>query len=118
MQERVSRHPFPNFRYGRTGRMLEKPLDPVVSAEDLATIGVYLDQFKKDTMFLNNHRLDWVEQYPDQWVVVFGEELVARGPTVESALHAANEKNVPVHLAALEYLSSEPVSRILSGTAR
>ena len=97
--------------------MLEKPLDPVASAEDLVTIGVYLNQFKKDTMFLDNHRLHWIEQYPDQWVVVFGEELVARGTTVQSALCAAEEKNVPVHLAALEYLSSEPVSIILPAVA-
>ncbi len=97
--------------------MLKKPLDPIANSEDLATIGVYLDQFKKDTMFLNDHRLDWTEQYPDQWVVVFGEELVARGGTVESALCAAEEKDVPIHLAALEYLSGEPVAMILLGVA-
>ena len=93
--------------------MLEKPLDPIGNAKDLATIKIYLDQFKKDTTFLNNHGIDWVAQYPDQWVVVFGEELVARGETIESALHAAKEKDVPVHLAAFRYLSSEPVAMIL-----
>ena len=97
--------------------MLVKSLDPIANAEDLATIGSYLDQFKKDTMFLNDHRIDWIGQYPDQWVVVFGEELVARGETIESALRAAEEKDVPVHLAALEYLSSEPVAMILPGAA-
>ena len=97
--------------------MLGKPLDPIANTDDLATIGLYLDQFKKDTMFLNDHRLDWVKQYPDQWVVVFEEQLVARGETIESALRAAEEKDVPVHLAALEYLSSEPIAMILPGAA-
>ena len=97
--------------------MLDKPLDPIANTDDLATIGLYLDQFKKDTMFLNDHRLDWVKQYPDQWVVVFEEQLVARGETIESGLCAAEEKDVPVHLAALEYLSSEPIAMILPGVA-
>ncbi len=66
-------------------------------------------------MFLNDHRLDWIEQYPDQWVMVFGEELVARGVTIEDALRVATERDVPVHLAALEYLASEPGAMILPG---
>lgn len=66
-------------------------------------------------MFLNDHRLDWIEQYPDQWVMVFGEELVARGVTIEDALRVATERDVPVHLTALEYPASEPGAMILPG---
>ncbi len=93
--------------------MLREPLDPINSPEDRAKIEGYLRQFEKDSTFLNDHRREWTKEYPDQWVIVFNEELVANGPTIESALHAAEEKNVPTHLAALEYLSSKPISLIL-----
>ena len=95
--------------------MVERVLDPISSESDLETIGVYLAQFKKDTLFLNANRVAWRAEYPDQWVVVFGEDLVGVGETVEDALSAAQEKGAPRPQVAIEYLSSEPVKMILHG---
>ena len=98
--------------------MLERPLDPINNPEDLEIIGRYLKQFNKDSDFLIAHRLEWTEQYPDQWVVGYGEELVGVGETLEEAFEAAEEKGVPISLAAQDYLPSEPVIMILAGVGR
>ena len=95
--------------------MLERILDPIVNECDLETIGVCLEQFKKDTNFLDAHRDLWKDEYPDQWVVVFGEELVGVGYTVEEAIVDAETKQVPRARVPIDYLSSNPVKMILLG---
>ena len=32
-----------------------------------------LDQFDKDHSYIESHRAEWLEQFPDSWVVVYGE---------------------------------------------
>ncbi len=95
--------------------MLERQLDPFNNPEDLDIIAGYMEQFEKDSDFLNAHRLAWTEQYPDKWVVVFGEELVGLGETAEEALQAAEEKGAPKSRVAMEYLYGEPITMILAG---
>ena len=92
--------------------MVERMLDPVASESDLETIGVYLEQFKKDTLFLDANRVAWSVEYPDQWVVVFGEKLVGVGEKAKDALSAAEEKGAPRAHVAIRYLSSKPVRTI------
>ena len=87
--------------------------DELLDAENLDTIVAYLDQFEKDTTFLDAHRLEWTAMYPDQWVVVYKEELAGQGETLNDALSLAEQKNTPRGRAAIAYLSKEPVSMIL-----
>ena len=88
-------------------------LDPVGNAADRATIADTLQQFKKDTTYLDAHRTEWMEKYPDHWVVVFAEELVGFSPTLEDALGIAESKGAPRSRLAFEHLSSEPEDLIL-----
>lgn len=88
-------------------------LDPVGNEADRATVTKVLQQFKKDTVYLDAHRTEWMEKYSDQWVVVFAEELVSFSSTLEEALSIAESKGVPRSQVAFEHLSSEPYDMIL-----
>ena len=71
-----------------------------------------LDQFDKDHSYIESHRAEWLEQYPNSWVVVYGERLVGRGETLESALEEARLK-CAVGDAAVEFITSEPRNMLL-----
>ena len=80
--------------------------NPFGDETDWDLIADILDQFKKDTLYLNNHQREWTETHPDHWAVVFKEELVSISPTLEDAIQAAEDRGVPCNLAAVEHLSS------------
>ena len=88
-------------------------LDPVGNEADRVTVINALEQFKKDTIYLDARRTEWMGKYSDQWVVVFAEELVSFSPSLEEALSIAESKGVPRSQVAFEYLSSEPYDMIL-----
>ena len=88
-------------------------INPLSNEEDWAFIADILDQFKRDTFYLNNHRGEWMEDHPDHWAIVFKEELVSISPTLEEAMGTAEGKGIPCNLAAVEYLSSKPYDLIL-----
>ena len=74
----------------------------------------HMEQFKKDTDFISQHRLQLRAQYPDQWVLVFGGEVVGAGSDLDGVLNEAGRQGVPCSRAAMEYFAKEPVSLILS----
>ncbi len=86
-----------------------------LSKDELSLIGTYLTQFEKDTRFLDDHRQIWTGQHPDQWAVVYEERLVGCASTLEEAIQMAEEKGLPCHRLAVDYLPSEPVKMILPG---
>ena len=88
-------------------------IDPLTNETDWDFVAEVLDQFKKDTIYLNNHRAEWIEQHPDHWAVVFNEELAGVSPSLEEAMGAAEGKGIPCNLAAVELLSTKPYDLIL-----
>ena len=71
-----------------------------------------LDQFDKDHSYIESHRAEWLKEFPNSWVVVYGERLVGRGETLESALDEARLK-CAVGDAAVEFITSEPRNMLL-----
>lgn len=95
--------------------MVEELLDPIVNEADLESIGTDLEQFKKDSQFLDANRAEWRVAYPDKWVVVFQETLVGVGDTAREALLQAQEHDVTLYRVAIEYLASKPLKMVLFG---
>ena len=71
-----------------------------------------LDQFEKDHLYIETHWSEWLNKFPNCWVVVYGEQLVGRGNTLNAALDEARPKCV-VGDAAVEYVTSEPSNMLL-----
>ena len=76
-----------------------------------------LNQFEKDTIFLNECRDEWMNGiYADCWVIVYKEALVGHGSTLPEALQMASLKDGPISYMAREYLDTEPMTMILGNT--
>lgn len=71
-----------------------------------------LDQFDKDTLFIDVHRSEWLDSYSDCWVVVYEENLICHAETLEEALSKARKQGIEQNMA-VERISSNPRSFLL-----
>lgn len=91
--------------------------DPIANEDDRAYLAETLAQFEKDTRYLDGHRTEWLESYPDCWVIVYREELIGHSESLTELLKVADNKGIPREQVAREYLSSQPRAMIL-GTVK
>ncbi len=71
-----------------------------------------LEQFEKDRLYIQSHWHELLDQHPDRWIVVYGEELVGEGPTLPDALDDARPK-CAIENAAVEFITHEPRNMLL-----
>lgn len=69
-------------------------------------------QAKKDSEYLRSNYKEWLEKYPDMTVVVYEEELVAVGTTVEDINRQLEEKDIPANITVRERLRTKPLRTI------
>ena len=72
-------------------------------------------QYKKDRLFMEAHRAQWLEQYPDMYVAVYEEKLVGVAATVEELLDQVRAKGAPVSRYYREFLDSDPMDLVVPG---
>ena len=72
-------------------------------------------RYKKDRLFLEAHRSQWLEQYPDMFVAVYEEKLVGVAATVEELVAQTRAKGVPAGQSYREFLDSDPMYLAVPG---
>ena len=77
-----------------------------------------LRQFRKDNLFLDAHRSQWVEEYPDCWVMVYHEEFIGHARTLAEVKEIANSKGIPMSHMAVNFLDTNPPTLVLGAYAR
>lgn len=76
------------------------------------------EQFRKDTVFLDKHRAEWLKTYPDKWAAVFREELIAVDADLGKLMEAVKKRNIPRgYSEAVSFLSTKKIRIILSSRA-
>ena len=102
------------------------PITPEVRAEMEAVIKKIIEdvggieqlhadeeQSKQDHRYLSSIVGQLRESYPDCWVAVYKGEIVGAGPDVTKVRDDAASRGIPRHLPAVEYITKEPMVRIL-----
>ena len=51
-----------------------------------------LQRFQRDIDYYEAHRGELLDRYPEQWVVIFNEQVVDTAPTVEQAVERLAEQ--------------------------
>ena len=72
-------------------------------------------QHEKDRLFLEAHRAQWLEQYPDMYVAVYEENLVGVAATVEELVELVRAKGAPVSRYYQQFLDSDPMYLVVPG---
>ena len=73
-----------------------------------------LQRFRRDIDYYEAHREELLDRYPEQWVVIFNEQVVATAPTVEQVLRGLRAKGVPPGQGLVEHLTRHDELLILS----
>ena len=66
-----------------------------------------LQKFAKDGQFLDAHYEELLEQYPEQWVAVFDEQVVGAGFDFEQLLDDLKVRGLPLGRIVIEKVSAE-----------
>ncbi len=72
-------------------------------------------QIRKDSLYLEAHRAQWMEQYPDMYVAVFQEKLVAAATTVDGLVEQLEAKGVPAGYSCWQFLDTDPMDLVVPG---
>ncbi len=70
-------------------------------------------QAERDAAFLQEHEEEWRREYPDHYVIVYDQELIAVSKDPEAALDAIAARGIPVREALLRLITKEKRKLIL-----
>ncbi len=66
-----------------------------------------LERFKRDTQYYEVHWDELLERYPEQWVSIFNEQVVAASPNLDEVLSQKKAKGVPAGHGLVEYVTTK-----------
>lgn len=76
------------------------------------------DQYRKDRAFLHKNFPEWRKLYPDCWVAVFREKLIAVEKDISKLSEIIKKKNIPCqYTAPSAFLDTNPAKTILGSQA-
>ena len=91
--------------------------EPAGSEPDPDAIAAVLCQFQKDTAFIQAHWKEWMEKYPDHYVLVYDETLISASTDLREAIRLVESQGVRPGRAAMEFFSTDTDDLILGSMA-
>ena len=71
------------------------------------TLAQELERFRKDALYVDEHREELTARYPDRWIAVFEERVVADARSPKELRAKLLKKNVPPGEAYHAYLPTQ-----------
>lgn len=65
-----------------------------------------MKQFREDRFFLETHKDELREKYPNQWVAIFNKKLIGRSGDLNSLINVLKKKGIPTGKVVIEFLST------------
>jgi hypothetical protein len=56
----------------------------------------HLEHFNRDTEWYRAHRDELLARYPDQWIAIYGEEVVGAAEDAEELIAELQERWIPI----------------------
>lgn len=66
-----------------------------------------LERYSSDMLYFDEHRQDFLKQYPERWVAIYNHQVVATDKTLKRLVSQLEEKGVPAGRAFLEYVTDQ-----------
>ena len=66
-----------------------------------------MERFKRDTQYCEGHYEELLEQYPEQWVAIYDEQVVGAGPDARQLLVELKQRGIPIGQTFFEYMTNK-----------
>ncbi len=66
-----------------------------------------LEAFRKDTRWFSEHYDELRERYPDHWIAIYNQDVVAASPNQDAMFAELKRKRVSATKAYIKYLSTK-----------
>lgn len=80
------------------------------------TVNEELARFERDGDYLDQHYEELLEQYPEQWVAIYNQRVVAHAKDIWELVRQVREGGIPPGDIFQSYLTKNPPEWILLGT--
>ena len=77
-----------------------------------------LVQYRKDSKWFSDHYAELKEQYADNWVGVYKQEVVVASPDGMTILDEVEDEGYDVGHVFFSYIHSEEISRVFGSSLR
>jgi hypothetical protein len=74
-----------------------------------------LQHFHRDVEYYQAHWEQLLDQYPEQWVAIFDEQVVGADPDAYRLLANLRERGIPTEKALVKYVTAKDDILILPG---
>lgn len=81
-------------------------------------IDTELARFRSDAEYVESHRDELLERYPDRWVAVYDGQVVADDPELDLLLQTVRDRGLPPSHVYRTHLSTREELLILAAFAR
>ncbi len=90
------------------------PVDEIMTLiGDPAKAREEFEEFHQNTLALSSHKLRMIEEYPKQWVAVFGGVVKARASTLRSLITEIDRLGLPRERVVVRYIDKDRRTMIL-----
>ncbi|MPZ13002.1 MAG: hypothetical protein GEU73_01015 [Chloroflexi bacterium] len=66
-----------------------------------------LERFRRDTEYFDRHRQEFLQQYPEQWVAVYHQQVVGAARDPKRLVKQLERKGIPPGLVFHEYVTDQ-----------
>ena len=84
-----------------------------IGPEETREIRKELDCFRNDALYFNTHRDEFLARYPEQWVAVYREQVVAVAGELSELFHQIDANGAPRGRVYIEYACDDDEDRVL-----
>lgn len=76
-----------------------------------------LERFTSDMGYFEQHRQELLEQYAEQWVAVYDQQVVAAGKDLKRLVSRLNKHGIPASQTFVDYLTHDEDLLILASAS-
>lgn len=76
-----------------------------------------LEQFRSDAQYLEDHREELLEQYPERWVAIYNQQVVGAAKDAKRLKRQLERKGIPASRVFREYLTKKEELLILASAS-
>jgi len=72
-----------------------------------------LERYRMDALYFEQHRQDLLHRYPERWIAVYNQEVVATARRLPQLLQQLENRGLPRAQVFIEHVSAKEVLLIL-----